>query len=260
MQSVLGAHIDALTWDDAINRISAYASARESRYVCICNVHSVITATRDPTFLSTINNADMATPDGAPIAWSLRMMGYAAQERINGPDLMWRYLEVAQQLGQRIFFVGSTQATLCKLRQSIMHHFPHTHICGMLAPPFRALSVLENQEIIGKVKISGRLYPRQTSDSARAGEDEISRIDPALIVGETSLSLFDGYVVATAEATPLGQEILTTRIPAPQLKSKVPGNYWQHISYVFVWWLMGLLVLFAPFYNEVAVKLKHEST
>ena len=124
----------------------------------------------------------------------------------------------------------------------------------------RGIESLENQEIIGKVKISGRLYPRQTSDSARAGEDEISRIDPALIVGETSLSLFDGYVVATAEATPLGQEILTTRIPAPQLKSKVPGNYWQHISYVFVWWLMALLVLFAPFYNEVAVKLKHEST
>ena len=124
----------------------------------------------------------------------------------------------------------------------------------------RGIESLENQEIIGKVKISGRLYPRQTSDSARAGEDEISRIDPALIVGETSLSLFDGYVVATAEATPLGQEILTTRIPAPQLKSKVPGNYWQHISYVFVWWLMALLVLFAPFYNEVAVKLKHDRT
>jgi cytochrome oxidase assembly protein ShyY1 len=115
----------------------------------------------------------------------------------------------------------------------------------------RGIESLENQEIIGKVKISGRLYPRQTSDSARAGEDEISRIDPALIVGETSLSLFDGYVVATAEATPLGQEILTTRIPAPQLKSKVPGNYWQHISYVFVWWLMALLVLFAPFYNSM---------
>ena len=124
----------------------------------------------------------------------------------------------------------------------------------------RGIESLENQEIIGKVKISGRLYPRQTSDSAKAMGEEISRIDPALIVGKTSLSVFDGYVVATAEATPLGQEILTTRIPAPQLKSKIPGNYWQHISYVFVWWLMALLVLFAPFYNEVTLKLKHEST
>lgn len=131
----------------------------------------------------------------------------------------------------------------------------------------RGIESLENQEIIGKVKIAGRLYPRQTADSAKAVKGELSRIDPALIVGETPLSLFDGYVVATAEETSLGQEILTSRIPAPQLKSKVPGNYWQHISYVFVWWLMALLVLFAPFYNsmkerqnvrEVAVKLNHE--
>ena len=115
----------------------------------------------------------------------------------------------------------------------------------------RGIESLENQEITGKVKISGRLYPRQTSDSALAMQGEISRIDPALIVGETSLSLFDGYVVATSEETDLGQEILTTRIPAPQLKSKVPGNYWQHVSYVFVWWLMAVLVLFAPFYNSI---------
>jgi len=115
----------------------------------------------------------------------------------------------------------------------------------------RGIENLEDQEIIGKVKIAGRLYPRQTSDSAMALGDEISRIDPALIVGQTKLSLFDGYVVASAEKTNLGQEILTTRIPAPQLKSKVPGNYWQHVSYVFIWWLMSLLVLFAPFYNSV---------
>jgi cytochrome oxidase assembly protein ShyY1 len=115
----------------------------------------------------------------------------------------------------------------------------------------RGIENLEDQEIIGKVKIAGRLYPRQTSDSAKALGDEISRIDPALIVGQTKLSLFDGYVVASAEKTNLGQEILTNRIPAPQLKSKVPGNYWQHVSYVFIWWLMALLVLFAPFYNSV---------
>ncbi|MEJ6573793.1 MAG: SURF1 family cytochrome oxidase biogenesis protein [Actinomycetes bacterium] len=133
----------------------------------------------------------------------------------------------------------------------------------------RGVQSLEDQEIIGKVKIAGRLYPRQTSDSTKALRGELSRIDPALVVGETDLSLFDGYVVATSEETRLGQEILTTRIPAPQLKSKIPGNYWQHISYVFIWWLMAVLVLFAPFYNsmkerqivsKVAVKFKHEST
>ncbi|MFZ4064055.1 MAG: SURF1 family cytochrome oxidase biogenesis protein [Candidatus Nanopelagicaceae bacterium] len=115
----------------------------------------------------------------------------------------------------------------------------------------RGLEGLEDQEIVGNVKIVGRLYPRQTSDSTKAGSGEISRIDPALVVGDGTLNLFDGYIIATSEKTALGQEILTTRIPAPQLKSKVAGNYWQHISYVFVWWLMALIVLLAPFYNSM---------
>ena len=115
----------------------------------------------------------------------------------------------------------------------------------------RGVQSLESQEIIGQVKINGRLYPRQTSDAAKAGKDELSRIDPALVVADTKLSLFDGYIIATSEKTKLGEEILTSRVPAPQLKSKVAGNYWQHVSYVVVWWLMALLVLFAPFYNSM---------
>ncbi len=115
----------------------------------------------------------------------------------------------------------------------------------------RGVASLENQELIGVLKINGRLYPRQTSDTAKAAADEISRIDPALVVAETDLALFDGYIIATSESTNLGEEILTTRIAAPQLKSVVAGNYWQHVSYVFVWWLMALLVLLAPFYNSM---------
>lgn len=115
----------------------------------------------------------------------------------------------------------------------------------------RGVQSLESQEIIGQVKINGRLYPRQTSDAAKAGKDELSRIDPALVVADTKLSLFDGYIIATSEKTKLGEEILTSRVPAPQLKSKVAGNYWQHVSYVLIWWLMALLVLFAPFYNSM---------
>jgi hypothetical protein len=30
----------------------------------------------------------------------------------------------------------------------------------------------------------------------------------------------------------------------------VPGYYWQHISYVVIWWLMALVVLFLPLYGR----------
>jgi N-acetylglucosaminyldiphosphoundecaprenol N-acetyl-beta-D-mannosaminyltransferase len=74
---VLGIHIDAVSWETAIERILDWGARRESRYICVCNVHSVATANQDLEFQEVINNADMATPDGMPIAWFLRMLGFA---------------------------------------------------------------------------------------------------------------------------------------------------------------------------------------
>src|SRR3569832_1253187 len=73
--TVLVANIDALTWDEALDQIVTWWQARESRYVCICNVHSVVTTTRDAGYRKIVNEADMCTPDGAPIAWAMRRFG-----------------------------------------------------------------------------------------------------------------------------------------------------------------------------------------
>jgi N-acetylglucosaminyldiphosphoundecaprenol N-acetyl-beta-D-mannosaminyltransferase len=145
---VLEAFIDALSWDDAIARIVNWGAAHESRYVCICNVHSVVTTTRDVEFKIAVNNADMATPDGAPIAWALRQLGHPAQERINGPDLMLKYLAEAERLDQVVFFYGSTDATLAKLRTALATQFPRLHIGGVYSPPYRPLSREEDEKII----------------------------------------------------------------------------------------------------------------
>jgi N-acetylglucosaminyldiphosphoundecaprenol N-acetyl-beta-D-mannosaminyltransferase len=85
---VLTAFIDAMDWPTALARISDWASRRESRYVCLCNVHSVVTAGQDADFGRVISEADMAMPDGAPVAWLMRHSGFPDQQRINGPDLM----------------------------------------------------------------------------------------------------------------------------------------------------------------------------
>lgn len=152
---VLEAFIDALSWDDALGRIVAWAQARESRYVCICNVHSVVTTTQDVEFKIAVNNADMATPDGAPIAWTLRRLGYPLQERINGPDLMLKYLAQAERLGHVVFFYGSTESTLAKLRTALSNRFPALRIGGTCSPPFRPLSYEEDARIVDMINRSG---------------------------------------------------------------------------------------------------------
>lgn len=155
LHSVLGASIDALSWDEAVGRMRQWASARESRYICICNVHSVVTTTRDPEFRRVVNGADLSTPDGAPIAWALRLFGNPTQERINGPDLMWRYLAEAERLGQTVFFYGSTDRTLTRLCQAVAQSFPALRIGGAISPPFRALSEAEDEAHVAAIHASG---------------------------------------------------------------------------------------------------------
>jgi N-acetylglucosaminyldiphosphoundecaprenol N-acetyl-beta-D-mannosaminyltransferase len=145
VQSVLGARIDVLSWDHAVNQIVAWAASRSSRYICLCNVHSVVSVSRDPEFCRAINEADMAAPDGAPVAWALRRYGFQAQERINGPDLMWRYLGEAERNGQGVFFYGSTAETLTKLSQAVGQHFPRLKVRGTYSPPFRKLLTEEDE-------------------------------------------------------------------------------------------------------------------
>lgn len=152
---VLSSFIDAISWNEVLKKISMWARAHESRYVCICNVHSVVTAHQNPAFLAVLTEADAATPDGMPIAWSLRKMGFANQERINGPDLMWRYCQLAEQEGQKIYFYGSTSTTLNLLNSKLLSAFPKLLIAGMYSPPFRVLSSKEDAEIIEQINSSG---------------------------------------------------------------------------------------------------------
>lgn len=153
--SVLGVDIDVLTWDQAIDRIFGWAAARESRIVCICNVHNIVTALQEKAHASSLRAADMATPDGAPLAWMLRRKGHAHQERISGPDLMIKCCEHAAQNGEAFFFYGATPETLSRLEKNLHRQFPDLRIAGSYSPPFRALSEKEDAAIVDMINRSG---------------------------------------------------------------------------------------------------------
>lgn len=154
MAPVLAAPIDVVSWEDALLRIQRWADARESRYVCIINVHSVVTAGQDAAFGKVVREADMATPDGAPVAWMLRRQGHA-QQRINGPDLMLRYCRLAAGRNESVYLYGSTPETLKVLRTVLVEHFPGLRIAGAYSPPFRALTAEEDEAVVEAINASG---------------------------------------------------------------------------------------------------------
>lgn len=152
---VIGTPIHRLTWMSALTRLQEWAVNRESRYVCICNVHSVVTARRDIEFSLIIREADMATPDGAPVAWLMRRTGTIGQARINGPDLMALYCESAAQRGESIYLYGSQQSTLDKLCTVLPNRYHGLKIAGSYSPPYRPLTQEEDDAAVASINASG---------------------------------------------------------------------------------------------------------
>lgn len=98
------------------------------------------------------------------------------------------------------------------------------------------------------LSVEGRMYPRQQDDHGLNSDTSLGRLDPSLVAGVGNYNLFDGYVVAVEEHDAKGVELTGSRIPAPVVidSVSVSGFYWQHISYVVIWWFMAILTLCAP--------------
>jgi len=99
------------------------------------------------------------------------------------------------------------------------------------------------------VDLQAIVQPRQFEDIARNAPGVISRLDSSVIVSLTDFDLYDGFLLATQESVNEGP-IIRDRIELALPESKVGGYYWQHISYVIIWWLMAVIVLYLPFYRR----------
>jgi cytochrome oxidase assembly protein ShyY1 len=99
------------------------------------------------------------------------------------------------------------------------------------------------------IDVQGLLVASQYADRAENSSGVISRLDSAVVTSLTDLDLYDGYVLASDEATRTGA-LDRTRVTPEKLTSRIPGFYWQHLSYVVIWWLMAGVVLYLPFYRR----------
>jgi len=99
------------------------------------------------------------------------------------------------------------------------------------------------------IDVTGLLVASQFGDRAENAPGVISRLDSAVVTSLTDLDLYDGYVLASKETTRTSA-LDRARVTPEKLTSRIPGFYWQHLSYVVIWWLMAGVVLYLPFYRR----------
>jgi N-acetylglucosaminyldiphosphoundecaprenol N-acetyl-beta-D-mannosaminyltransferase len=152
---ILGMRVDVTTYSDAAVSVLQWAARRESRYICVANVHMVMEAYDDSDFRQIVNGADLVTSDGMPLVWSLRLLGVPAATRVYGPELMPRLCEEAAVRGIPVGLFGGTPDVLPKLRTRLKSSSPDLAIAYSWSPPFRPLSHEEDRKAVEEINDSG---------------------------------------------------------------------------------------------------------
>ena len=104
---------------------------------------------------------------------------------------------------------------------------------------------------LSSVKIVGHLVPPQSSDFAETTGTQIGRVDSSLFVTKTELPLYAPFIQVTSEDPLSGYEVVPF-----EMNSDVPGYYWQHISYVVIWFLFAITAIYLLFYQRRLDKVR----
>lgn len=154
---VLGMRVDATSYDDATDVILTWAKSGQSKYVCAANVHMVMEAYDDEKFRRVVNSADLVTSDGMPLVWALRAFGISEATRVYGPDLMTSVCGAVAKQSLPIALYGGSPDHLDALRTNLLKRFPGLNIVHAYAPPYRKLSVEEDDAVIRAINSSGAI-------------------------------------------------------------------------------------------------------
>lgn len=119
------------------------------------NVHMIMEAYDDPRFHQIMDTADIVVPDGVPLVWALRLLGYKDATRVYGPTLTLHICEAAAHEGVPIGLYGGTEESLLEFKGFLNRKYPGIQIACAIAPPFRALSQEEDDAYTQEIFDSG---------------------------------------------------------------------------------------------------------
>jgi len=138
-----------------VNTILQLSSQKKGYYTCVANVHMFVEAYKSKSFSEVVNNAAIVTPDGKPLCWALKILHGIKQERVAGMDLLPDLLREAASAKTPVYFYGGQASLLEKTRLYLQKNYPDLIVAGSYSPPFRMLSLDEEDDIANAINNSG---------------------------------------------------------------------------------------------------------
>jgi N-acetylglucosaminyldiphosphoundecaprenol N-acetyl-beta-D-mannosaminyltransferase len=146
---ILGTAVEVTSLDRALVTLADAVAARRAESFGAGNVFSVALAHEDPAYQAVVDRLDHVLPDGMPLVWAQRRLGFPQARRVHGDDLFlaacrahprWRHFLLGGAAGQ-------PEQVAARLRARI----PDLNVVGCRATPERPLPPSEHAASLAQI-------------------------------------------------------------------------------------------------------------
>ncbi|GGD76698.1 WecB/TagA/CpsF family glycosyltransferase [Lacimicrobium alkaliphilum] len=153
---VLGLQVAITNLSQAIETALTRVHKRQGGYICLANVHMCMEAHDHPAFAEVLSQSCLRLPDGRPLLWMQKLMGYRDARQVRGEDFFLGLCEQAQHQQINVGVFGGTDAMqLQQLTDDLVQRYPQLRLVYRYAPPFRPLTTEEDAEVEKQIRTAG---------------------------------------------------------------------------------------------------------
>lgn len=127
---ILGVGIDDLSLEEAVAAGTALMEKDGFHYVVTPNPEFILSAKKDETFRSILNQADLALPDGIGVVYAAKILGRPLKGRAPGVDFAQGLMARMARSGQALYLLGAKPGVAEQAAENLRKTHPGLHICG----------------------------------------------------------------------------------------------------------------------------------
>ncbi len=142
---VLETQINEITLDS----LSKLLLSESNLTVAVCNANSLVRAYKNEKIKNILNNFDICTPDGFPVAMASKILYKNKQKRVDGYKIFNNTLKKSKGTNTSHYFFGNTEEVVNKIIEK--YKDSNIVISGYKCPPMLDVDDLLNKEYIDDI-------------------------------------------------------------------------------------------------------------
>jgi N-acetylglucosaminyldiphosphoundecaprenol N-acetyl-beta-D-mannosaminyltransferase len=149
---VRGTDVAAVDVVRAADLVGQLAMNARGAYITVTGAHGIVESAHNEQIREAHQRAAMVVPDGMPLVWLGRLLGFNSIGRVYGPDLMSCIFSRKELRQLRHFFYGSTPDVVSNLTTALTSRFGEFNFVGAYSPPMKMPGFAEDESVLSRIR------------------------------------------------------------------------------------------------------------